>query len=103
MVRAAALAIPVVTALIAVSCASRPSETELAAAIMAATADRPGIAMTPERAGCLARGLLASNLSDTTLSGLADDFSQPEVLETETDDLEPLIAEIDAGCSDGAG
>jgi hypothetical protein len=73
------------------ACASRPSHQELTDAIILAVGDEPDITLTSDEAGCIATELLASNLSDTTLAGLAEDFDNPEVLETEVNDLEPLI------------
>lgn len=80
------------------ACASDPTEENLAQAILVATEANPGLAVTEEQARCIARELLASKLSDTTLSGLADDFDSPEVLETEVDDVEPLVAAAALAC-----
>lgn len=77
---------------VVVACASVPSEQELARAILVATNADPEVDLTADQASCIAAELLASDLSDTTLSGLAEDFDNPEVLETELDDVEPLVA-----------
>ncbi len=74
------------------ACATRPSEEDLAEAILAATNAEPTISLSTEQASCIARELLATDLSDTTLSGLAEDFDEPEVLQTEIDDVEPAVA-----------
>lgn len=73
------------------SCATRPSAERLAEAILASTAEDPDNALTPEEALCIADELLATGLSDTTLDGLASDFTNPRVLETEVDDVEPAV------------
>lgn len=96
--RALAAAGVVVLAALLAACASDPSEENLAEAILVATDANPGLVVTEEQALCIARELLASNLSDTTLSGLADDFDSPEVLETEVDDVEPLVAAAALAC-----
>lgn len=88
--RMAALGVGCLTFLAA--CATEPTEEELAESILAATDGDPTFQLTEERARCIARELLASDLSDTTLSGLAENFDRPEVLETEVDDVEPLVA-----------
>ncbi|MCP3991301.1 MAG: hypothetical protein GY724_19655 [Actinomycetia bacterium] len=78
--------------------ASRPSQQELTDAIIVATSAEPSIDITAEQAGCIAATLLASDLSDTTLEGLAKDFDNPQVLEDELDLVEPLVAEAARGC-----
>ena len=86
-------------ALLLAACATTPSEEELTEAILIATNAEPSVNLSSEQAACIARELLASNLSDTTLSGLAEDFDNPEVLETEVDDVEPLVTAAAAACS----
>ena len=81
-----------------VACATRPSEQELTDAIILATDAEPGIDLTPAEAACIASELLLSDLSDTTLSGLAKDFDNPEVLETELNDVEPQVLAAAAAC-----
>ena len=80
------------------SCATRPSPERLAEAILDSTADDPENAVTPEEALCIANELLATGLSDTTLDGLASDFTNPSVLETEVDDVEPAVAAAALTC-----
>ena len=86
-------------ALLLVSCASRPSEEDLTTAILTATEADPNIEISGEQAACIARLLLESNLSDTTLSGMAEDFDNPEVLQTELDDVEPQVTAAALACS----
>ena len=81
-----------------VACATRPSAQELTDAIIIATLAEPGIDLTPAEAACIASELLNSDLSDTTLSGLAKDFDNPEVLETELNDVEPQVLAAAAAC-----
>lgn len=83
---------------VVVACASEPSVEELARAILVATNADPEVELTADQASCIAAELLASDLSDTTLSGLADNFDNPEVLETELDDVEPLVAAAAVTC-----
>lgn len=80
-------------------CASRPSEGDLTNSILTATnAADSTVTLSSEQAACIARALLASNLSDTTLSGLAEDFDKPEVLETEADQVRPVVAAAAEQC-----
>lgn len=81
------------------ACASRPSQEELTTAIRTAIDADPTVELTDEQAACIAQLLLESNLSDTTLSGLAEDFDNPEVLQTEIDDVEPLVTQAAQSCS----
>ena len=89
----------VVGLLVLAGCASRPSDQELTDSILTAVAQEPGLDLTQAQAECIAAELLASDLSDTTLSGLAEDFDNPEVLETEVDDVEPLVVAAWATCT----
>ena len=84
--------------LVLAGCASRPSQQELTDAILVATAARPEIEVTPTEASCIASALLNSDLSDTTLNGLAEDFDNPQVLDAEIDRVAPLIAEAASAC-----
>lgn len=80
-------------------CASRPSEEDLTNSILTATnAANSTVTLSSDQAACIARALLASNLSDTTLSGLAEDFDKPEVLETEADQVESAVAAAAQQC-----
>lgn len=85
-------------ALMTVGCASRPSHQELTDAIITAASAEPSIDLTAQQAGCIAERLLTSDLSDTSLAGLAEDFDNPKVLETEVNDIEPLVAEAASAC-----
>lgn len=86
-------------ALLVTACASRPSEEELTEAILTATNADPNVDITADQATCIAGQLLGSDLSDTTLSGLAEDFDNPEVLQTEVDDIEPLVTAAAETCN----
>lgn len=80
-------------------CASRPSEEDLTNSILTATnAANSTVTLSSDQAACIARALLATNLSDTTLSGLAEDFDKPEVLETEADQVKPAVEAAAAQC-----
>lgn len=85
-------------AVVLTACATEPSQDELTEAILVATNADPDLDLTEAQARCIAGELLASNLSDTTLAGLAEDFDSPEVLETEVDDVEPLVAAAAIAC-----
>ena len=80
------------------ACATTPTQDELTEAILVATNAEPNVELTSEQAACIAAELLNSGLSDTTLSGLAEDFDNPEVLETEVDDVEPLVTAAALAC-----
>jgi hypothetical protein len=85
--------------LLLVGCGSRPSEADLTASILdAANANGSKVTLSMEQATCIARELLASGLSDTTLSGLADNFDQPQVLESEASKVEPAVADAALKC-----
>ena len=79
-------------------CANRPTVDELANSILTAAEADPTVDVTAEEAQCIAARLLESDLSDTTLAGLADDFDQPEVLAAEADRVEPQVAEAAEAC-----
>ncbi len=99
MTRIRIAAIMAAAALLASSCASRPSSDELTNAILTATEADPDLDITTAQAACIAGVLLESNLSDTTLSGMAEDFDNPEVLQTELDDVEPQVTAAALACS----
>ena len=84
--------------LLLAGCASRPSHQELTDAILTATDAEPDIDLSAEEAACIATALLASDLSDATLSGLAEDFDNPLVLEEELDLVESLVSEAADAC-----
>ncbi|MEL7210921.1 MAG: hypothetical protein AAGK32_22255 [Actinomycetota bacterium] len=85
-------------ALLLTACASRPSADRLAEAILVSTATSATSQVTADEALCIANALLATDLSDTTLSGLADDFANPTVLETEANDVGPAITAAAQAC-----
>ena len=81
-------------------CGSRPSEDTLAQAILtAANSSSSTVSVSPDQARCIARSLLASKLSDTTLTGLAKDFDQPQVLESEADQVEATVSSAAQQCA----
>ncbi|MGI9612126.1 MAG: hypothetical protein ACR2QO_04400 [Acidimicrobiales bacterium] len=98
MTRIRIVALLAAGALVVSSCASRPSNEELTEAILEATQADPGIDITADQAACIAGLLLESNLSDTTLSGMAEDFDNPEVLQTELDQVEPQVTAAALAC-----
>lgn len=84
------------------ACADRPSPEELTKAILIAAQQDDDITVTNDQAGCIADQLLeASDLSDTTLDGLAENFLQPVVLSVELDKVEPAVAEAYLACPGG--
>jgi hypothetical protein len=87
--------------LLLIGCASRPSVGELSGSIRVAAAEDPTVDVTADEASCIAKRLLDSGLSDTTLEGLADDFDSPEVLSAEVEQVEPAVAEAAAACIGG--
>ena len=80
------------------ACASRPSEEDLTNAILVATNADPDVDVSDVYAACIASELLGSSLSDTTLSGLAENFDSPEVLETEINAVEPAVTAAALAC-----
>lgn len=86
--------------LLLVGCGSGPSQQDLTVSILeAATQADPVIELTEDEAACIASKLLESDLSDTTLEGLADDFDRPTVLESELDDVGPLVTGAALSCA----
>ncbi len=79
-------------------CADRPTSAELTESIVRAAQEDPTVTVTNDEAGCIAQRLLEAGLSDTTMSGLARNFDQPEVLSAEVDKVEPAVAEAAAQC-----
>lgn len=99
MTRSRTIGIVAAGAVLLSACASRPSEEDLTNAILTATNADPTIDVTDTQAACIASVLLESDLSDTTLSGLAEDFDNPEVLQTEIDQVEPLVTSAALSCA----
>lgn len=79
-------------------CANRPTVDELTNSILTAANADPTVEVSTNEAKCIAEQLLDGDLSDTTLSGLADDFDQPEVLAAEADRVEPRVADAAEAC-----
>ncbi len=79
-------------------CADRPTSAELTESIVRAAQNDPSVSVTNEEAGCIAEQLLGTGLSDTTMSGLAENFDEPEVLSAEVDRVEPAVADAAAQC-----
>lgn len=99
MTRLTSIAVAAGAVLVLAGCASRPSEEALAQSILAAaSAEGSPVALTQEQATCIAREVLASDLSDTTLSGLVEDFDNPQVLETEVDKVSTVVADAAGRC-----
>jgi hypothetical protein len=99
--RAALSITVVVSSLLLLGCGSRPTEGDLTSSILAAADANADVTLSEDEAACIARVLLDSDLSDLTLTGLAADFSQPEVLEDEADLVEPLVAGAAQFCQGG--
>jgi hypothetical protein len=86
-------------ALAVTACASRPTEDELTTAILTAADADATVELDETQARCIAQFLLdESELSDTTLAGLAEDFDNPQVLETEVDQVKPLVEQAAVAC-----
>lgn len=79
-------------------CASRPTIEALTSSIQSSANTIEGGAMTPEIARCIAEGLLATDLSDTTLQGLSEDFNNAEVLTPEIELTNEIIIELRTTC-----
>ncbi len=85
-------------ALIGSACASRPSTDALAESILDAGVESLTADYDAALATCVADYLLASELSDTTLSGLAQGFDAAEVLSSEVDLVPELVSEATQSC-----
>lgn len=81
-------------------CASRPSADALTQSIIEAADADAAVTLTETQARCIAEELLGSDLSDTTVSGLAENFDQPEVLASDADTVESTVAEAAIVCAD---
>jgi PBP1b-binding outer membrane lipoprotein LpoB len=92
------LALIALLALLLTACASRPSEEELTEAILAAASADADVELDEEQAACIARQLIDSDLSDTTLAGLAENFDAPQVLQTEVDEVKAMVEEAALTC-----
>ena len=87
-----------VLALVVSACASRPTVDALATSIQSSAGTVAGANITPEIARCIATGLLDTDLSDTTLDGLAEDFNNAEVLSTEIELTNEIVMELRFTC-----
>lgn len=86
------------------ACSSRPSEDSLTKSILtAANGPESKVALSADQATCIAKALLASDLSDTTMAGLAQDFNNPQVLESESKAVEPAVEAAAQSCSGPTG
>ncbi len=81
-------------------CASRPSADALTQSILDAAEIDAAVTLTEAQARCIADELLDSDLSDTTVAGLAENFDQPEVLASDADTVESTVAEAAIVCAD---
>lgn len=79
-------------------CANRPTTTDLGESILNASESDPSIVLSSDEAECIAQLLIDSDLSDTTLSGLVENFNEPEVLAAEADDVTPAVAAAAEAC-----
>ncbi len=86
--------------LLLVGCASRPSADALTESILEAAAVDAAVSLTESQARCIAEELLDSDLSDTTVAGLAENFDEPEVLASDADTVESTVADAAIVCAD---
>ncbi len=57
------------------------------------------MSLTESQARCIADELLDSDLSDTTVAGLAENFDAPEVLASDADTVEQTVADAAVTCA----
>ncbi len=79
-------------------CADRPSSDALTDSILRASASQ-AIDLTNDQAECIADALLESELNDVTVTGLAENFDQPQVAAADADDVEAIVANAAVSCS----
>lgn len=79
-------------------CASRPSENALTNSIIRANDSNPASDVSEEHARCVAKKILDSNLSDTTLSAMAENFNKAAVLKSETTEAKEVIKTASDQC-----
>ncbi|MEM7324076.1 MAG: hypothetical protein AAF531_13390 [Actinomycetota bacterium] len=101
-IRPAGRVAAVVALVLLAGCANRPTVDDLSTAIVDAANADPTVELTVEQAQCIAQRLLDTDLSDTTLAGMAENFDEPQVLSAEVDRIEPAVADAAAACV-GAG
>ncbi len=87
-------------ALFLAGCASRPSADALTESILEAADTDTAVSLTESQARCIADELLDSDLADTTVAGLAENFDQPEVLASDADTVEATVADAAIVCAD---
>ena len=80
------------------SCSNNPSKEALSGSIIEASRNNVNSEVSPEAADCIADGLISSELSDTTLEGLAEDFTRPEILGAESERLQELLSSLTNQC-----
>ncbi len=83
-----------------VGCASRPSADALTDSILQAAESDAAISLTEDEARCIADELLDSDLADTTVAGLAENFDEPEVLASDADTVESTVSDAAIFCAD---
>ena len=86
--------------LILAGCASRPSADALTQSILEAAEVDSAVSLSDTQARCIADELLDSDLSDTTVAGLAENFDQPEVLASDADSVESTVADAAIVCAE---
>jgi len=85
--------------LLLVGCANRPSADELTQSIIQAANNDETVALTDDQARCIADEIIDSDLSDTTVAGLAENFDQPRVLASDADEVEQTVADAAIICA----
>jgi|GEM_PF-5469672 len=90
--------LPITVLLLLTGCSSRPTQDQLSLSIIAASEDNPTSDINTDHADCVAQALLESDLSDTTLDGLAQNFSTAIILGTEQDKLPKILNTASQDC-----
>ncbi len=98
MSRIATVVMLITVVLAAAGCADRPSAAELTESIVRAAEADGSVELSAQEAQCIATELLGTGLSDTTLSGLAEDFDEPEVLAAESERVTPAVTDAARAC-----
>jgi len=80
------------------SCSSKPSQNVLSSSILEASRNNANSDISEEVAECIAEVLISSGLSDTTLEGLAKDFTRPKILGAESERLTEVLKESSDSC-----
>lgn len=84
--------------LLAAGCADRPSTADLTQSIISAAQADEALTVSEDEARCIAARLLDTDLSDTTLSGLANNFTEPDVLSAESGRVMPAVTDAARAC-----